>query len=151
MIDLKVSGTSTERPRTNTTPKPTSTPTEGPAPAFTASLKAARRTLLEGNLSELLGKIRALGKKFLQSPSNDSLEEYRDGVGQFLERVSKELFSLKQELGLEKDGQQKAYQLVETVNRELETLTRETLRDEQALRLLGSLDEIRGLVLDLLS
>lgn len=107
--------------------------------------------MLEGNLSELLGKIRALGKKFLQSPSNDTLEEYRDGIGQFLERISKELFSLKQELGLEKDGQQKVYQLVETVNRELETLTRDTLREEQALRLLGSLDEIRGLVLDLLS
>ncbi len=151
MIDLKVSGTGTDRPRTTSSPKPTPPQPESPAPVFSSSLKTARRHVLEGNLSELLGKIRALGKKFLQSPSNDTLEEYRDGVGQFLERVSKELFSLKQELGLEKDGQQKAYQLVETVNRELETLTRDTLREEQALRLLGSLDEIRGLVLDLLS
>lgn len=151
MIDLKVSGTSGERPRSSTTPKSTTGKPDGAPPAFTTSLKAARKTILEGNLGELIGKIRALGKKFLQSPSTDTLDEYRDGIGQFLERVSKELFALKQEFGMAKEGQQKVYQLVETVDRELETLTRDTLREEQALRLLGSLDEIRGLVLDILS
>ena len=59
------------------------------------------------------------------------------------------MFSLKEELGNEKEGQRKVYQLVETLDKEVDALTRETLQKDKALLLLGSLDDLRGLIVDL--
>ncbi len=120
-------------------------------PSFNASMKQAHRTRLDGELKEILGTIRALGDRFLRSPDEAKLNSYKDGIKGYLKRIATELFSLRQETGSPKDGQQKVYQLVETVDAEIDSLTRETLQKDKALALLASLDEIRGLVLDLIT
>jgi hypothetical protein len=125
------------------------TPGKGGEVDFSQSLKTARGARVDQDLKELLSSARLLGDRFLKSPDEEKLNRYKDGIRQFLERVKGELFSLRQEMGSAREGQQKVYQLVETVNGEVDSLTRETLQKDKALNLLASLDDIRGLVLDL--
>lgn len=118
---------------------------------FAASLKTIDREIVSGDLKALLDSIRQIGDVFLRSPDEKKLNSYKDAVGTYLKRVSKELFSLRNEPGVMENGKQKVYQLVETVQAEIDNLTRETLQKDKALSFLASLDDIKGLVMDLLS
>ncbi|HOY66522.1 MAG TPA: YaaR family protein [Candidatus Ozemobacteraceae bacterium] len=149
MVDLKVKGNGLD-PARNEAAKRSATPAGGTGKAaFGSSLKTARRQVLDGDLRQMLDQVRGFGDRFLKSPDEEKLDAYKDAISQYLERVSKETFSLRQELGEMRDGQQKVYQLVETVKQDIDGLTRDTLQKDKALGLLGSLDDIRGLVLDL--
>lgn len=117
---------------------------------FTTVLQGVRREALNSDLQSLLEEARARGKYFLDRPDEHTLEAYKDGVRQFLKRVAAEAFELKEDAGRPQDGKQKLFQLVETVHGELDSLTRTTLQQDKALQLLASLDDIRGLVLDLM-
>ena len=118
---------------------------------FASSLKEAHRNILDVELKEMLNKVKLLGEQFFRAPDEKKLNAYKDGIKAYLKRISTDLFSLKEELGSQKNGQQKVYQLVETINSEIDSLTREYLQKDKALFLLASLDEIRGLVLDLIT
>lgn len=120
----------------------------GERPNFAESIKSAQRNLLDEELKSLLDKAREIGNRFLKSPDESSLDDYKNAIQVFLQRASKELFSLKQEMGFASKGQQKVYQLVVVVNQELDSLTRETLQKDKALQLLAGLDDIRGLIVD---
>ena len=115
---------------------------------FGDSVKTARRNLLDGDLRSMIDQVRARGDQFLRNPTHATLDEYKEGIRQFLERARKEVFNLKEEHGPKKDGQQKVFQLVETVDKEIDALTQDTLQKDKSLALLASLDEIRGLVLN---
>ncbi|HEY9069603.1 MAG TPA: YaaR family protein [Candidatus Ozemobacteraceae bacterium] len=149
MVDIKVKGNGVDPARSEAAKRPATTAGGTGKAAFGTSLKTARRQVLEGDLRAMLDQVRGLGDRFLKAPDEDKLDAYKDAISQYLERVSKETFSLRQELGDLRDGQQKVYQLVETVKQDIDGLTRETLQKDKALGLLGSLDDIRGLVLDL--
>ena len=126
-------------------------PAQGSTPAFTEAIKGARRQVVDGELQALLDEPRLLGEQFLKSPDETKLDSYKESIQNFLQRAGQELFSLKQEFGLAARGQQKIYQLVETVNHELDQLTRDTLQKDKALLLLASLDDIRGLIIDVMT
>ncbi|MBI3037619.1 YaaR family protein [bacterium] len=146
MVDLKITGLKSGDSR-----KPGSRrkSVQGSSePAFVSAFQNVKFRALEGDLKELLNQVRALGDSFFRSPTESGLEEYKDGIRQFLERISKELFSLHEETSMQNPNRQKIFQLVDTVNLEIDTLTRDTLQKDKALQLLGSLDDIRGLVMD---
>jgi len=149
MVDIKVKGPAVDPARREATKKSSGTSAGTDRAAFGSAVKTARRQVLEGDLHQMLDKVRSIGDVFFRSPDEEKLDDYKDAVSQYLDRVSKETFSLRQELGSMKDGQQKVYQLVDTVKHDIDGLTRESLQKDKALALLGSLDEIRGLVLDL--
>jgi len=148
MVDLKISGGNLDNVSSPNVGKPTA----GKAGEinFYDSVVTAQKSLVDGDLKEMLAQVRSLGDRFFKSPDENTLESYKSGIKSYLERVSKELFSLKQESGTPKEGYQKVYQFVETLDSETDSLTRETLQKDKSLRLLASLDEIRGLVLDLI-
>jgi uncharacterized protein YaaR (DUF327 family) len=147
MSDLRVKGVGVEPPKSHVgEPAATSRPDAG---EFSDSVKIARKNLLDGELKKMLEQTRVLGEAFFRGPNEEKLEKYKQGIKEFLEKATKELFALKQEFGFSRGGQQKVFQLVETVNREVDTMTRENLLKDKALQLLGTLDDIRGLILDL--
>ncbi|MBP7633063.1 YaaR family protein [Candidatus Ozemobacteraceae bacterium] len=149
MVDIKVKGPAVDPARRETAKKSSGTSGGADHVGFSSAVKTARRQVLDGDLRQMLDKVRTIGDVFFRSPDEEKLDDYKDAVAQYLDRVSKETFSLRQELGSMKDGQQKVYQLVETVKHDVDGMTRESLQKDKALALLGSLDEIRGLVLDL--
>lgn len=117
---------------------------------FASTIRESSRNILDGELTEMLAEVRRLGEVFMKSPDEDSLDIYKDAIKQYLTRISREIFSVRQESGAAQEGRRKIYQLVEVVRSDLDSLTRETLQKDKALSLLASLDDIRGLVLDLL-
>lgn len=149
MVDIKVKGPAVDPARRETTRKTSGAAIGTDHAGFSSSVKSARRQVIDGDLRQMLDKVRSIGDVFFRSPDEAKLDDYKDAVAQYLDRVSKETFSLRQELGSMKDGQQKVYQLVDTVKHDIDGMTRESLQKDKALALLGSLDEIRGLVLDL--
>ena len=122
----------------------------GAAKTFQSVFKGARLEEFNGTMNELLDIVRNRGQEFLNSPQEGSLNDYKESVKYFLGRLKEEFLSLKDEFGAKRDGEQKVYQLVDTAGDQAEALSREAFTKDDALNLLSSLDEIRGLVLDVI-
>ena len=117
---------------------------------FRASIKEARLDIFNGNMKELISIVKARGEQFVRSPEEGLLNSYKESVKLFLRKLKDEFLSLKEEFGTKKDGEQKVYQIVNTSESEVSALTREALSEGKAMDLLASLDDIRGLVLDVM-
>lgn len=119
-------------------------------PDFHSSIKGARLEIFNGDMRELIGIVKERGEKFLRSPEEGLLNSYKESIRLFLKKLKDDFLSLKEEFGCKKDGEQKVYQLVETSEAEVANLTREALSSNKAMNLLTSLDDIRGMVLDVM-
>ncbi|PKL50159.1 MAG: hypothetical protein CVV42_04000 [Candidatus Riflebacteria bacterium HGW-Riflebacteria-2] len=117
---------------------------------FQGSIRSARVEIFDGNMRELIDMVKERGEKFVRSPEEGLLNSYKESIRLFLKKLKDEFLSLKEEFGCKKDGEQKVYQLVERSESEVSELTREALDDNKAMALLSSLDDIRGLVLDVM-
>lgn len=117
---------------------------------FKTELKNSSLKVLNQNLEELIATVKTRGESFLKSPDENLLKSYKDSIKQFLKKVTKEFLSLKEEFGAPREGEKKVFQLVNSTDSEVESLTRNTLNENQAVNLLSSLDDIRGLVLDIM-
>jgi uncharacterized protein YaaR (DUF327 family) len=121
-----------------------------PSVEFNSQLKTAKKNAFDGDLKSLISLVKDLGNKFLRAPNENLLHSYKDSIKDFLNKISNDFISLREEFGPKQDGEQKVYQLVKTAESEVESLTKETLTESKAVDLLASLDDIRGLVLDIL-
>lgn len=117
---------------------------------FHNSIKTARVEIFDGNMRELIDMVKECGEKFVRAPEEGLLNSYKESIRLFLRKLKDEFLSLKEEFGCKKDGEQKVYQLVERSESEVAELTREALDGNKAMELLSSLDDIRGLVLDVI-
>ena len=118
--------------------------------SFQSVLKTARLDNFNGSMQELLGIVRQRGEQFIHSPQEESLTSYRESVKYFLNKIREEFLSLKEEFGAKRDGEQRVYQLVDKAEGQADSLTKEAFSQDKALDLLSSLDDIRGLVLDVI-
>ncbi|PKL43855.1 MAG: hypothetical protein CVV41_08820 [Candidatus Riflebacteria bacterium HGW-Riflebacteria-1] len=118
--------------------------------SFQSTIKGARVEIFDGSMRELIGMVKERGEKFVRSPEEGLLNSYKESIRLFLKKLKDEFLSLKEEFGCKKDGEQKVYQLVERSESEVNELTREALNGNKAMDLLTSLDDIRGLVLDVM-
>ena len=130
------------------TSQSTSTDGVGQSNSFQSVFKTARLDNFNGSMKELLGIVRARGETFIHSPQEESLNSYRESVKLFLNRIKQEFLSLKEEFGASRDGEQRVYQLIDNAGGQADSLTKEAFSQDKALALLSSLDDIRGLVLD---
>ena len=122
----------------------------GGSDSFQSVFKTARLDNFNGTMKELLDIVKTRGTEFIHSPQEESLNSYRESVKLFLNRIKDEFLSLKEEFGASRDGEQRLYQLVETAGGQADSMTKEAFTQDKALDLLASLDDIRGLVLDVI-
>ena len=122
----------------------------GGSDSFQSVFKTARLDNFNGTMKELLDIVKIRGDAFIHSPQEESLSSYRESVKLFLNRIKDEFLSLKEEFGASRDGEQRVYQLVETAGGQADSMTKEAFTKDKALDLLASLDDIRGLVLDVI-
>ena len=118
--------------------------------SFQSVFKTARLDNFNGSMKELLDIVKIRGEAFIHSPQEESLSSYRESVKLFLNRIKEEFLSLKEEFGSSRDGEQRVYQLVDKANGEADNMTKEAFSQDKALDLLASLDDIRGLVIDVI-
>ncbi|MFZ5952627.1 MAG: DUF327 family protein [Candidatus Rifleibacteriota bacterium] len=117
---------------------------------FVGKMKEARVQLLSNDLDELAKIAKSRGEAFFKGPEEGLLNSYKESIRQFLAKLTRDFLSLKEEFGAPHDGEQKVFQLVNSIESEVESLTRETLTQNKSVTLLASLDDVRGLVLDIM-
>ncbi|MBU1075715.1 MAG: YaaR family protein [Spirochaetes bacterium] len=101
-------------------------------------------------LDKLIEQIDKVGKKFANDTNLENLKEYKSLIKAFLETVINKMFKVKEKYGHRSWVKQKVFIIVEKINERLERLTNFILEKEnQNINLLATLDEIRGLLVDL--
>lgn len=101
-------------------------------------------------LDKLIEEIDVVGKKFAKDSNIDNLKEYKSLIKAFLDTMITKMFKVKEKYGHRSWVKQKVFIVVEKINKKLENLTKFILEKEnENINLLSTLDEIRGLLVDL--
>lgn len=144
-MDIKVNDISpTAPPEQVTEAKPTDDTFK-----FTLASKLDDLGLSE-KLQKMMGEIDEQGKKIAEHMDIADLGKYRTLVKDFMNEVINRSHSFSRENFLDRHGRHRVYGMVKLVNKNLDDLARELVKDEKDhLAILGRVDEIRGLLIDI--
>jgi len=103
-------------------------------------------------LEELLDEVHSSGEELLESQSLQSIKRYRQAVRGFLDRVLARLTVLEERSSAAGVRNRKRFTQIRVIDRKLERLVEDLLASQhRQLDLLGRINEIVGLLVDLLS
>jgi uncharacterized protein YaaR (DUF327 family) len=112
---------------------------------------ATTQTMNPGNFDEMLDQITRAGRALVTGRSVAELKAYREAVRKFLQESIRGSYQVKEERRWDRRGNHRKLLLVKEVNQRLEELTRMVMESQApGIGILAKLDEIRGLLLDLL-
>ncbi|MGN0240567.1 MAG: YaaR family protein [Candidatus Weimeria sp.] len=116
---------------------------------FTLSSKIEDAELKE-KLDGLMGQIDEQGKKLADHMDIRDMKKYRGLVKSFINEVVNRSHSFERENFLDRRGRHRVYGMVKLVDKNLDDLAQELVSEEKDhLSILGRVDEIRGLLLDI--
>ncbi len=105
---------------------------------------------LKEKLSGLMEEITAQGKKISEHMDVRDMKRYRSLVKDFMNEVVNRSHKFSRENFLDRRGRHRVYGIVKLVDKNLDELAGELVKDEKDnLAILGKVDEIRGLLLDI--
>lgn len=102
-------------------------------------------------LSEILSEIDEAADKLKESLNLQDLLKYKKLVKKFLQEATENMLRYTKKEHVDLKGRKRIYSLVEKVDKELERLTEEFLKESKKLELLKMIDDIRGLLIDIYS
>src|SRR5690606_6871037 len=104
----------------------------------------------ELDLAAALAEIDEHARELVRSPVLANLLRYKRKVRDLLLFLVKQSYEVRESSFYDPQGRRRLFVLVETIDQKLEELTRDFLeKHSPPLDLVGRLDEIRGLLLDL--
>lgn len=119
---------------------------------FTADLSKAQDSLSKEKMNELLDKITEQGRRLGEVPTYAELKAYRELVRSFLAEAVGRAYTLQSQTGWDRQGRQKMYAVVKEIDHQLAELTEDVRHgQERQLQIMGRLDAIRGMLVDLYS
>lgn len=105
---------------------------------------------LKEKLSGLMDEITEQGKKISEHMVIRDMKKYRGLVKDFMNEVVNRSHKFSRENFLDRRGRHRVYGLVKLVDKNLDDLAGELVKEEKDhLAILGKVDEIRGLLLDI--
>ena len=105
---------------------------------------------LKEKLSGLMDEITEQGKKISEHMDIRDMKKYRGLVKDFMNEVVNRSHKFSRENCLDRRGRHRVYGLVKLVDKNLDDLAGELVKEEKDhLAILGKVDEIRGLLLDI--
>lgn len=105
---------------------------------------------LQSKLDGMIKDITAQGEKIAKHMDIKDMKQYREMVKGFMNEIVTHSHKFSRENFLDKRGRHRVYGIVKLVDKNLDELAKELLNDEKShLNILGRIDEIRGLLLDL--
>lgn len=120
------------------------------SPFYDKLLEVTEIKEIKLELDQLIDEIDNTGRKFAKKPNIENLKEYKSLIKAFLDTVIDKMFKIKEKMGHRSWVKQKVYITVDKINKKLEQLTNFILKKEKEnIDLLATLDEIRGLLVDL--
>ena len=105
---------------------------------------------LKEKLSGLMDEITEQGKKISEHMDIRDMKKYRGLVKDFMNEVVNRSHKFSRENFLDRRGRHRVYGLVKLVDKNLDDLAGELVKEEKDhVAILGKVDEIRGLLLDI--
>lgn len=105
---------------------------------------------LKEKLSGLMKDIEEQGKKIAEHMDIRDMKRYRTLVKEFMNEVTANSHEFSRENFLDRRGRHRVYGIVKEVDKSLDDLAQELLKDEKDnLAILGKIDDIRGMLLDI--
>lgn len=106
---------------------------------------------LQARLNMMLEEISSQGKKLLKHMDVKDMKYYRELIRGFLNEIVNRSHKFSRENFLDKKGRHRVYAMIKLVDKNLDELALELIKDEKdQLAILSRIDEIRGLLLDIL-
>ena len=119
------------------------------APALNERIQKVSDPALKTELAGFILEIEERGKKLFASKGRKEFEEYKTSVKKFMDKVVNSSFRMEEKHGQKKDGKFVVYLMMQKVDGALENLAQLLLAGQQdSMRILATLDEIRGMLLD---
>ena len=104
----------------------------------------------EKDLQEKLGSITEQGEKIAKHMDIKDMRKYRELVKGFLNEVVNRSHKFSRENFLDRRGRHRVYGIVKLVDKNLDELAGELVKEEKNhLEIVGRIDDIRGLLLDI--
>jgi len=114
--------------------------------SFAQEIKNEYKSQLDGEINDLIEKLDISGKRFSENPNAENLSVYKKNVQIFLSFATKNSYNIKEIYGRRVD-----YKIVNTINAKLEELSQQIITQEiPRMSLIDKIDEIRGLIIDLI-
>lgn len=107
---------------------------------------------LRTRLNAMMDEIQAQGKKIAKHVDIRDLKHYRELIRQFLNEIVSRSHKFSRENFLDKKGRHRVYAMIRLVDKNLDELAAELIKEEKDhILILSKVDEITGLLLDILS
>jgi uncharacterized protein YaaR (DUF327 family) len=132
------------------TPKPPVQETDG---SFKFTLVSQMEDQnLQARLNYMLDEISAQGKKLGKHMDVRDMKHYRELIKTFMNEIVSRSHKFTRENFLDRKGRHRVYTMIKLVNKELDQLALELLKDEKDhILILNKIDEIRGLLIDIIT
>ncbi|MBE5940756.1 MAG: DUF327 family protein [Lachnospiraceae bacterium] len=106
----------------------------------------------QAKVNSMLNEISDMGKKIAKHTDVRDMRKYRELIKTFLNEVVYRSHSFSRENFLDKRGRHRVYGIVKLIDKNLDELAEELLKDEKDnINILAKIDEIVGLLLDILT
>jgi hypothetical protein len=107
---------------------------------------------LQEKVAELMGEITEQGKKIGKKTDIRDMKKYRELIKTFLNEVVYRSHKFSRENYLDRRGRHRVYGIVRLIDENLDKLAEELIKEEKDnISILNRIDEIRGLLLDILT
>lgn len=105
---------------------------------------------LQSKLNSMIQEIGVQGDKIAKHMDIKDMKKYRELIKDFMNEIVTHSHKFSRENFLDKRGRHRVYGIVKLVDKNVDDLAQELLKDEKNhLGILGRIDEIKGLLLDL--
>ncbi|NLI61768.1 MAG: YaaR family protein [Clostridiales bacterium] len=119
--------------------------------SFDNFLNDSQYKSMKEKLAFLMEDIKKQGKKLADRVTLEDLLVYKKMIAQFLDMSVGKMLELRKDDYLDRAGRHHIYALVRKVDRNIEALTKEVLSSQKdQLTILSYIDDIRGLLMDML-
>lgn len=107
---------------------------------------------LQERLNLMLEDIIQQGKKIAKRTDISQMRQYRQLIKDFLNEIINRSHQFSRENFLDRRGRHRVYGIVKLIDKNLDELAEELIKDEKDnIAILNKIDEIRGLLLDILT
>lgn len=107
---------------------------------------------LQARLSVMMEDITMQGKKLGKHMDVRDMKHYRKLIQEFMNEIVNRSHKFSRENFLDRRGRHRVYGMIKQVNAALDELAQELMKEEKDhLSILGKIDEIKGLLLDILT
>lgn len=126
-------------------------PGHSPSGSFQQQMDQQEREHYKARVAALFDEIAGAGSVILEPVDLNKFERYRGMIRELLREVVSHAYCLNSERMLDRFGRSRVYETVTIVDKKLEEIAGDLLRNSSdRIDYLGRMDEIRGLLMDLL-